>query len=226
MIPFQPRPDNLELGDQQQSFYDSQDRGISFLLKGCGSGGTTIALEKVLKFLNDNPPPQPQCEFWILHPDPVIAGNQLFLRDYERRLIEHDNGMHWRIRLMSSESVFYGGSQAAGFAFLEELPSFETLMEVLRATRNWDFYGNKFCEFTPLQDPAKPYEKCFLQIMEETNTLPDGWKIYHASTEAAMRAGNISQQWFDAFFSLSSASEKQTLNRGQWPPEVECPTSL
>lgn len=226
MIPFQPRPDNLELGDQQQSFYDSQDPGVSFLVKGCGSGGTTLALEKILKFLNENPPPEPRCEFWIIHPDPVIAGNQLFLKFYSQRLIEHENGMQWHIRVLSSESVFYGGSQAAGFAFLEELPSFETLMEVLRATRNCDFAGNKFCEFTPFQDPSQPHEKCFLQVMEETKTLPLGWKIYHASTEAAMRAGNISKEWFDVFFSLISPSEKETRLRGEWPPEVECPISL
>lgn len=259
MPDFQPRPDNLELGDQQQSFYDSQDPGISFLAKGCGSGGTTLAIEKMLKFLRETPAPRKNCPFWLIAgsdrqaigtawTEKMIHQHRLDIRDvnwpeinwyresegipFSVPLMPHDrdpDGSNWSIcfkSLQQNKSSLTVVDSIGGFAFIEELPTSGILEEVLRRTREYDFRGNKFCEFTPLQDPSQPHKKCFLQVMEETKTLPLGWKIYHASTEAAMRAGNISKEWFDVFFSLISPSEKETRLRGEWPPEIECPISL
>lgn len=250
MYVFQPRPDNLALGDQQQSFYDSQDPGVSFLVKGCGSGGTTLALEKMLKFLRETPAPRKNCPFWVIAGSPLqamrtawteklIQQNRIcnqeinwpeikwhtetqsfpFLVPLMPKDTDCDNH-NWVIcfKSLQHKSPFVlGGQSIGGFAFIEEPPSQAVLMETLRATREYTFVGNKFCEFTPFQDPEKPYEKCFLQVMEETNTIPAGWKIYHASTEAARQAGNISPQWFDAFFSLTEPSELETKLHGQWP---------
>lgn len=67
---FQPRPDQPERFDQQQSFYDSKTTGVAWMVGGNGAGTSEIALAKVAKFvLHDQAPPRRDTPFWIISND-------------------------------------------------------------------------------------------------------------------------------------------------------------
>jgi len=84
-----------------------------------------------------------------------------------------------------------------GFLFVEQFP-WGILEEVLRGCREYEFSGNKLCEFTPI-DPGLSMP---LQEMIEDDDLPPGWAIYRGNTECAMEAGHVSKQWYDEFFGM------------------------
>ena len=55
---YHPRKDQPDRFDEQASFYNSKHKGVTFILGGNGSGTTTTALAKAVKFLlRDQPPP-------------------------------------------------------------------------------------------------------------------------------------------------------------------------
>lgn len=82
-----------------------------------------------------------------------------------------------------------------GFCFSEQFP-YIMLTEVLARTREYNFPGSKFCEFTPL-DPAKSVE---IEDMITRDALPKGWAIYRANTLCAKEAGHVNAEWFEEFY--------------------------
>lgn len=70
---FVPRPDNIELWDQQESFVNSPEdpddtgRGhFNICLGGNGSGKTQAAAFKTARYLRERTPPRDECPFWVI----------------------------------------------------------------------------------------------------------------------------------------------------------------
>ena len=66
---FEPRPDQPERWDQQQSFVEERVPGVSFLIGGNGAGTSTAAMCKICRFLlSQQEAPRYDTPFWILGP--------------------------------------------------------------------------------------------------------------------------------------------------------------
>jgi len=239
---FEPRPDNPLEYDQQTAFFESQHAGITFLLGGNGAGTTTLALAKVVEFLLTTPPPRRDTPFWILADGYQQTMNACWKEklhgmghlppqqiEWERIQWYKPNndwpfsvplkewpgrpGKNWQL-VFKSYDQGRGKMQAesiGGFLFVEQFP-WGLLEEVMRGCREYDFLGNKLAEFTPV-DPALSIQ---LQEMEENNKLPPGWAIYRANTECAVKAGHVTQQWFDQFFGMIPEAMRGVRTRGLW----------
>lgn len=238
---FQPRPDDPENWDQQTAFFNSKNAGVTFLLGGNGAGTTETALGKVARFvLHQQPPPRADTPFWIiagsyeqvmkacwkekLHGHGRIPDSEV---DWRRiRWYREKDGLPYTVPLkpwpgrpgkswtLCFKSYEQGRQQMqaesiGGFLFVEQFP-WGLLEEVLRGCREYDFVGNKLAEFTPV-DPllSEP-----LEAMMEEDTLPPDWGVYHANTECALKAGHITQQWFNTFFGMVSEEMRPTRMRG------------
>lgn len=83
---WKPRPDNIDIGDQQASFFSSSHAGPAFLLGGNGAGTTETATAKMVEFLISTPPPRKDTPFW------VIAGSyeQACETIWKEKLVGHD----------------------------------------------------------------------------------------------------------------------------------------
>lgn len=239
---FIPRT-NLPLRhDQQAAFLESNHPGVTFLLGGNGAGTTTTALWKVVRFLQNTPPPRRDTPFWIIAQSYEQAMNvcwkeklhgQQFLPpekiDWGRihwfkqrndwphsvplKSPPYARGRNWRLVFKSCEQ---GRAQMQGESIggflFVEQFPWGILEEVLRGCRDYDFCGNKLAEFTPV-DPSLSYP---LQEMEQEDRLPPGWAIYRANTECALEAGQITQQWFDQFFGMIPKSMRDVRTKGLW----------
>lgn len=109
------------------------------------------------------------------------------------------SGCNWSVEFKSWKQgrAQMQARSLGGFLFVEQFP-WGILEEVLRGCREYDYLGNKLCEFTPV-DPSMSIE---LQEMIENDTLPPGWEIFRGNTECSLEAGHISQQWYDEFFGM------------------------
>ncbi len=238
---FQPRPDDPENWDQQTAFFNSQNPGVTFLLGGNGAGTTETALGKVARFvLHLQAPPRKDTPFWII----AGSYEQAIETCLKEKLFGHHRipscevdwarvkwyrekdgwpyrvplkpwpgrpGRNWSLEFKSYEQ---GRQQMqarsiGGFLFVEQFP-WGLLEEVLRGCREYDFVGNKLAEFTPI-DPilSEPLER-----MLDEDDLPPGWEVLYANTECALKAGHVTQQWFDTFFGMISPEMRATRMRG------------
>lgn len=122
-------------------------------------------------------------------------------------------GKNWQIVFKSYEQGRgqMMGESIGGFLFIEQFP-WGLLEEVIRGCREYDFVGNKLCEFTPV-DPGLCSE---LRDMEETGTLPAGWGIFRANTRCALEAGHVTKQWYDSFFAMLPEQTRRVREQGLW----------
>lgn len=122
---------------------------------------------------------------------------------------------------MQAESI-------GGFMFSEQFP-WGLLNEVMGRCREYDFKGNKICEFTPVEASLSTE----LREMEETGTIPEDWGLFRANTEVALEAGHVSQQWFKQFYPMLSDQMRVVRMKGLWggfdgaiypefSPEIHC----
>lgn len=125
----------------------------------------------------------------------------------------HNPEHNWRLEFKSYEQ---GRDQMqarslGGYCFVEQFPH-ELLIEVHRGTRETDYPGSRFCEFTPV-DPAKNIE---IQEMIENDSLPDGWAVYRSNTRKNMADPNsiVSEEWGEGFFSMVSDEMQETRATG------------
>jgi hypothetical protein len=63
---WRPRPDQPEKYDQQTAFYESESRGVIWLLGGNGAGTTETTMAKVAKLVRTIPAPRKDTPFWII----------------------------------------------------------------------------------------------------------------------------------------------------------------
>ncbi len=239
---FQPRKDQPHRNDQQTAFLTSQHPGITFLLGGNGAGTTTLALRKVVDFVLTTPPPRKDTPFWIIAKGFDQVMDVCWKEKLNERGHMPPQEVEWeRIRWKSSpegwpysvplkpwpgrpgknwQLVFKSYDQGrqrmqaasiGGFLFVEQFP-WPLLNEVMRGCRDYNFVGNKICEFTPI-DPAMSRE---LQQMEQENELPDGWAIYRANTQCALESGHIDKSWFNNFFGMVPKSMVKARMEGLW----------
>lgn len=122
-------------------------------------------------------------------------------------------GRNWLIQFKSYEQgrAAMQAEAIGGFLFVEQFP-WGLLEEVMRGTREYSFFGNKLCEFTPV-DPSLSIE---LRDMEENGKLPESWGLYRASTRCAMEAGHVSADWFRDFFGMVPDSMQKVREAGLW----------
>lgn len=128
----------------------------------------------------------------------------------------HNPDHNWRLEFKSYEQ---GRDQMqaralGGYCFIEQFPH-ELLIEVHRGTRETNYPGSRFCEFTPI-DPAKNIE---IQEMIENDDLPDGWAVYRSNTRKNMADPRsiVTQDWGDGFFSMVSDEMQETRQLGRLP---------
>lgn len=107
----------------------------------------------------------------------------------------------------------FSAEAIGGFAFSEQFP-WTYLEETLRGCREYNFPGSKMCEFTPL-DPSLSVE---IEEMIENDSLPAGWEIYRANTEANVKDPNsvVGEEWFGEFFGLISQEMEATRKVGDF----------
>lgn len=239
---FCPRPDQVDRGDQQTAFLNSQHPGVTFLLGGNGAGTTTLALRKVIDFVLTTPPPRQDTPFWILAESYEQTMNVCWKEKLHQqghlppqevdwdRIHWHKPNNDWPFSVplkpwpgrpnANWQLVFKSYEQGRSRMQGESIGGFlfveqfpwGILEEVLRGCREYSFLGNKLAEFTPV-DPVLSVE---LREMEENDDLPPGWAIYRANTECAVEAGHVTRQWFDQFFGMIPDSMRPVRTRGLW----------
>lgn len=237
---WKPRPDQPEKLDQQQSFYDSNTKGIAFLIGGNGAGTTETAMAKVAKFvLSEQQAPRKDTPFWI------IAGTyeQACKACWKEKLSGHGHipkeAVDWeRVR-------WFKPNQNWPF----EVPLMHWAGDDARKDCNWSLCfksyeqgrqqmqaesigGFCFVEQFPwglLEEvfrgcreydfggnklveftPVEPNLSFELEEMIEQDRLPPGWEIYRANTRCALEAGHVSKSWFDQFFGMVSPEMLET----------------
>ncbi|MDE2103983.1 MAG: terminase family protein [Patescibacteria group bacterium] len=239
---FEPRPDNPASFDEQAGFLRSSSL-ISFACGGNGSGKSVTAAHKAARFLlRQQSPPKPNMPFWILANsieqvcqtawDQKLS--QIIPRwfiDWEKITWENRNrnfpkavpllpwpgrpGKNWVLEFKSYEQGRMQMQAAAigGAWFTEQFP-WEVFEEVIRGCRETMYPGSIFAEFTPI-DPvlAQPVESLYERwLAREEGTQP--YSFYRLSTEEALKAGHVDQNWYDAFFGMVSDEMLETKKRG------------
>ena len=64
---FRPRPDNLEMEDEQHSFVFNDDPGVAWHIAGNGAGSSEMAANKIARFvIGKQAPPRFDTPFWII----------------------------------------------------------------------------------------------------------------------------------------------------------------
>lgn len=227
-LTFKPRPDQPEKYDQQTAFYNSKHSGLTHLLGGNGSGTTTLALAKMIKFvLYDQEAPRPDTPFWVMSEtqnmvSKVCAKEKLIDRgllpksevDWHRiHWYREKEGLPYTIPLKPRpgsktnwvlEFKSYGeGRQALqaasiGGFLFVEQYPWELLDEVMARTRDYSFPGSKLAECTPI-DPVRSLR---LEQMIAENKMPEGWAVYRCNTECGVEYGHVSKEWFDQFYGM------------------------
>ncbi|MEO1974075.1 MAG: hypothetical protein ABGX07_21105, partial [Pirellulaceae bacterium] len=184
-LSFRPRVDDVERYDQQTAFYNSDTKGVAWLLGGNGAGTSQALCAKIARFVLETPPPREDTPFWIcgksydqitrviwkekLHgrgliPDIAVDWDRVgWYRSKERLpfsvpLKKHANGNNWQLCFKSYEQGFgqMMGQAPGGFAFSEQFP-WPVFEEVLRGSREYNFPGSKLAEYTPI-DPGLSVE--------------------------------------------------------------------
>lgn len=197
---FQPRPDQPERYDQQTSFYESDTKGVAWMVGGNGAGTTTLTMAKVAKLVLGTPAPRPNTPFWViantyeqvmetcwvekLHGMGFIPENAInwkkatwyrSSRDWPYSIPLHprpgERG-NWVLEFKSYDQgrTNMQARSIGGFAFIEQFP-YSLLVEVLRGCREYSIPGAKFCEFTPI-DPALSIE--IEQMLENGHRPKEG----------------------------------------------------
>ena len=236
LLNFHARPDNPELGDQQNGYLKDRNK-VSFFQKGNASGGTTASAMKLAEFvLRGQPPPRHDTPFWIISEDYDLCVDtcwkeklygQGFIPECEidRPRIEWlsragdrpsrvplkpwpgRRGKNWVLEFKS-----YGqrrqAMQAAsiGGFWFCEQFPWDIFTEVLRGCRDYMFPGGQFCEFTPI-DPG------LCKRMQEIIDHPrEGWKVYRGNTYC--NQANLAEGFVDDFKASIADELLQTRLRG------------
>lgn len=179
---FQPRQDQPERFDEQQSFVNERIPGTAWLVGGNGSGTTECAMHKIARFVLDHqPPPRKDTPFWIisvdlattmeawaekLHGHGHIPESEI---DWDRIHWHKRNknwpfsvplkpwpgrpNANWRLEFKSCDQKARRlMARSIGGFCFMEQFPYEVLMEVKRGCREYNFPGSQICEFTPV-DP-------------------------------------------------------------------------
>lgn len=229
---FKPRPDQPDRFDEQESFYYSKHRGVTFLLGGNGSGTTTTTLAKAVKFLlRDQPPPRPATPFWFVSEGypmvmDVVWNEKLCSRGLlPKEEIQWDKidwykpTQNWPFRVPLKP---WPGENPDNYWMLE-FKSYEQGRSKMAASSIGGFVFVEQCPFELITEtlrgcrdynyagakiaeftPIDPVLSRPLEDMLQNNRLPDDWAVYRCNTECAMQAGHVSRDWYNEFFGMVS----------------------
>lgn len=234
---FDPRPDNPERFDQQESFYNSQAEGIAWMIGGNGAGTSEIAMAKVAKFiLNDQEPPRKDTPFWIISDSYQQVCNAL----WKEKLYGHGHipksVIDWeRIRWYKPnqnwpfEVPLRPWRDRPGKNWTLVFKSYEQGRSQMQAESIGGFCFSEQFPWGLLEEvmrgcreysfrgnkiaeftPVDPNLSIELEERINNNTVPDGWEIYRSNTECALEAGHVSQSWFEQFYGLVSDEMRET----------------
>lgn len=238
-----PRPDDKARDDEQTSFMESLDRGMSFLLGGNGAGTTEALCAKVAEFITElQPPPRKDTPFWIiagsyeqvceacwkekLHGHGHIADE---LIDWERVAWLRPK-QNWPLRVPLKPMPGHPGRN-----WVLEFKSWRQGRQQMQARA---IGGFAFSEQFPWEVFTEVYRGCReysfvgnklaeftpvdpemswnLQEMIENESLPPGWNVYHANTECARDAGHVSEEWYEQFFGMVPDEMREVRQKGQF----------
>lgn len=196
---YQPRPEDPERCDQQESFVNEQLTGVAFMVGGNAAGTTTAAMFKVARFLLNQRPPRYDTPFWIIGEsyDQIcdvawkekLWGNQMLPREeidegritwYKKnkqypftvplRPWPDDPTRNWCIEF---KSYGQGRHQLQGYSIGGFCFVEQFPMDLLREThmrcRDYYFPGSMIAEFTPI-DPVLSMD---IQEMHENGEMPE-----------------------------------------------------
>jgi phage terminase large subunit-like protein len=118
-----------------------------------------------------------------------------------------DPGKNWTLEFKSYEQgrAAMQGRSIGGFWFCEQFPS-DIFIEVYRGSREYNFNGSQFAEFTPIE----PELSLWLEKMMDAE--PPGWAFYRCNT--AENKANLADGWFDTFFATVSEEMRETRMTG------------
>ena len=228
---FKPRPDNREAHDEQYSYVNDKTSRVQVCLKGTGAGGSECSAYKVAKFLLfDNPPPRKDTPLWIISetydlscgvgwveklskyiPQSAIAEiawmNQklgypqaVILKRWQglqtNYKIEFKSAAQGRERLQAAS--------IAGAWISEPLNDWSIFTEIDGRCRDYS-WARIYWDQTPLI-PQPELEEAYEQP-------PQGWQFYRQSTDEALAAGHVQQEWYDSFFGSSMPAEIRETRR-------------
>lgn len=238
---WQPRPNQDDRFDQQESFYESDATGVNWLIGGNGAGTTEVACAKVAKFLYETEAPRVDTPFWVI----ANTYEQVMKAVWVEKLYGHGHILHetvdwsrvlwysskqgWPYRVpllphpysstnwvIEFKSIEQGRAKMqaesiGGFMFSEQFP-YSILEEVLRGCRVYNYPGSKICEFTPI-DPVLSQE---IEEMIDEDRMPDNWRVFRANTECAKEAGHVTDTWFNEFFGMVPEEMLETRMTGRF----------
>lgn len=242
-VTFTPRHDQPERFDQQESFVNSNTRGIAFLIGGNGAGTTECAMSKIADYvLRKQPPPRKDTPFWIIAGSyeqvcetcwkEKLEGHGHLPKseiDYDRIawLKPNDNwpfrvplkpwpgrpGKNWSLEFKSYKQ---GRAQMQSRSIGGFCFSEQFPWGLLTEVKaRCREYNFPGGQFAEFT-PIDPLLSYPLERMIEDDKLPAGWEIWRANTSCAMEAGHVSKEWYDEFFSMVPPSMRLTREIGAW----------
>ena len=229
---YHPRKDQPDRFDEQASFYNSKHKGVTFILGGNGSGTTTTALAKAVKFLlRDQPPPRPATPFWFVSEGypmvmDVVWNEKLFGRgllpkeEIQWEKIDwYKPNQNWPFRVPLKP---WPNENPDNYWILE-FKSYEQGRSKMQASSVGGFVFVEQCPFELITEsiarcrdynyagakiaeftPIDPVLSQPLEDMLINDALPEDWAVYRCNTECAMEAGHVSKDWYNEFFGMVS----------------------
>jgi hypothetical protein len=243
---FRPRPDRPELFDEQTSFIDSLDTGVSFCIGGNGSGTTIAAACKLARFLLYRQAPlRFDFPFWVVGPDFEQTIESFwkeklfglgFIPEYEidwERVTWHDK-RRFLPRTVPLLPWINGDSRHNWVIEFRSTDQGRTAMQAreiggfcLTEQFPWEILTEILrgmrrnnlpgSKFCEFT-PIDPVMSRPLQEMIENDAMPPGWKVYRANTKCNVDDPNseVTQAWFDEFFGMVSDEMRDTRQIGAW----------
>jgi phage terminase large subunit len=216
---FEPRPDNLIMGDQQTSFVADKFQGIAVCLGGTASGKSYASAYKVADFLRRTPPMRKNLPFWCLSQTLDMASANGWQKNLSQFIPEdmiHDvvyyqsarnlpksiimknwlNKKNWVIEFRSFEMDRKAlQAYSLGGFWIDELCPFSILIELYGRCRDYNLPGSMIFSLTPLVDGSRNYTTWELEDIYKNQEGYPNWKFYHLNSlcNKALAPGFIEQ---------------------------------
>ena len=243
---FRPRPNRPERYDEQSAFVDSEDRGVSFIVGGNGSGTSMAAACKLSRFvLFKQPPPRFDTPFWVIGPDYEQTIESFwkeklygwgFIPEYEidwERVTWHDK----RRALPKTVPLLPWVDGDPNCNWTLEFRSSEQGRMAMQAREIGGFCLTEQFPWEILVEilrgmradnvpgskfaeftPIDPVLSKPLQDMMEQNKLPPGWRVYRANTRCNVEDPKsvVTEEWYEEFFGMVGDEMRATREIGAW----------
>lgn len=200
----------------QVAFLESQHSGVTVCRGGCGSGKTTIGIEKSARFIRGRRPALPFL---------FVAADEAAAESLTMRLNDGHGDLSGLSRVVVAKEWGGRGISAlistiepiSGF-MIDEQVSWDVMKILMRRCENYEWIGNKLLVLTPAV-VSRPLDlNSTLQAIEEYGVSQyESWGFYQMSTVKAYEAGHVNAKWYAEFCSLIADKEKPTRLYGEYP---------